>query len=102
MEKIINDPYFEKAYNYSVHSYATMLMKYYHHRRSTIPADQCAKLNAYFNVLIQGRIDNNIKDVIMRFIRYCRDNNILEYISGLENVKDIIPYMIANEEYDID
>ena len=102
MEKIINDPCFDRAYNYSVHSYATMLMKYYHQKSYIIPADQCAKLNSYFNVLIQGRIDNNVKDVIMKFIRYCRDNNIPEYISGLENAKDIIPYMIANEDYDID
>lgn len=99
MENIINSPNYDRAFGYSVHSYATMLMKYYEEKGQIIPPEQCKSLNAFFNTLIEKQIDSNTKQIIVQFYHYCENNNITQYCEGLEEIWNITPYVITDEDY---
>lgn len=98
MEKIIFNPDYSRALSYSVHSYATMLMKYYKQKNEIIPDDQCKTLNSLFKALLEKQIDSNIKEIIIKFFHYCKGNNIEQYCAGLNKVWTIVPYVIIDED----
>lgn len=95
MEELIRDPQFDKAFNYSVHSYAVMLMKYHDAKRIVIPADLCEKLHLYFTDIIAKPIDEETKNIIIRFCRYCKDHKCPQFSTGLDRVKYMATYVSA-------
>lgn len=98
MVSIINNPNYSRAFSYSVHSYAAMLMKYYAAKSLTIPSEKCEELNKLFNILIEKQIDTNTKEIIIAFYRYCETNNIPQYCEGLEPIWHITPYVVLDED----
>lgn len=99
MEEIINNPNYSRAFIYSVHAYSNMLMKYYRERKQIIPPEKCEKINYFFKDLLEMEIDSGVKEAIIQFCYYCKDNNMPQYCKGLENVWRIRPRIVVDEDY---
>ena len=95
MEELIRDPQFDKAFNYSVHAYASMLMKYHNAKGIVIPADLCEKLHLYFTSIITKPIDEETKNVVLAFCKYCKDHKCQRFCIGLDQVKYMTAYVSA-------
>lgn len=93
MEELINSPQYDRAYSYSVHAYADMLMKYYDAKEQIIPMELCDKLHAYFTIIITNPIDDETKNVILRFCKYCQIHKCPQYCTGLDKVKYMSTYV---------
>lgn len=100
MLKIISSPEYSYAFNYSVHSYANMLMKYYTKKNKTIPAHECDLLSGYFKQIIVYPIDAQMKEIIISFYKYCEQNHINQYCNGLQHIWKITPIATSHEESD--
>lgn len=98
MENIINNPNYDRAFIYSVHSYSNMIMKYYREKRKVIPPELCEKLNGFFRVLVEMQIDSRAKEAIVQFYRYCEHYGITQYCVGLERVWGIRPRIVMEDD----
>ncbi len=98
MLSIINNPRYSRAFSYSVHSYAAMLMKYYTVKNQTIPDGKCEELDKFFNLLMEKQIDTNTKEIIIAFYRYCEKNSITQYCKGLDSIWHMTPYVVLDED----
>lgn len=97
---IISSPNYSHAFNFSVHSYANMLMKYYSRKKILIPDQECNQLNSYFKQVIQYPIDAQMKEIIISFYKYCQNNHITQYCNGLNSVWRIKPIATSHEDTD--
>ena len=98
MEEIIYNPNFQNAYNYSVHSYAFFIMKYYDKKGLLVPSEKCVMLNKLFVQVIAKPIDVRMKNIIVQFCDYCKAHDMGQYCTGLEDVRKIIPYLAVDED----
>lgn len=98
MEEIIYNPNFQNAYNYSVHSYAFFIMKYYDKKGLLVPSEKCVMLNNLFVQVIAKPIDVRMKNIIVQFCDYCKAHDMGQYCTGLEDVRKIIPYLAVDED----
>lgn len=101
MEELIDDPQFDRAFNYSVHSYAVMLMKYYDEQSTVIPTDLIEKLHSYFTVVVANPIDQETKNIVLRFCQYCKEHKCQEHCEGLEGVKYMSTYISSADVDDV-
>lgn len=98
MLSIINNPNYSRAFSYSVHSYAAMLIRYYTEKKQAIPSEKCEELRKFFNILLGNQIDTKTKQIIIDFYRFCEQNNITQYCRGLESIWHVTPYVILDED----
>ena len=104
MSELINDRDYTRAFSYSVHTYAMLLMRYYGYKECPMPKKYLLELQQYFETIIHsasrsGCIDAKLQKVIFRYINYCKDIEFPQYSKSLHQVFHLKALNVSDDEF---